>query len=54
MGAVFKISFEYFHSFEEYMNRFDHNIYTFMLDAQESLQNVNVKKRQSLFIGIWQ
>ncbi|NMA86067.1 MAG: TrmH family RNA methyltransferase [Tissierellia bacterium] len=44
MGAVFKISFEYFHSFEEYMNRFDHNIYTFMLDAQESLQNVNVKK----------
>lgn len=44
MGASFKISFEYFDSFQQYMNNFDHNIYTFMLDAQESLKNINIKK----------
>jgi TrmH family RNA methyltransferase len=44
MGATFKISFEYFDSFEEYMMSFNHNIYTFMLDAKESLYDVNIKK----------
>lgn len=44
MGAAFKISFEYFDSFEQYMASFNHNIYTFMLDAKESLYDVNIKK----------
>ena len=53
MGAIFKISFEYFDSFEEYMNEFDHNIYTFMLDAKETLPNIKVNKNRpfSLVFG---
>lgn len=53
MGAAFKISFEYFHSFEEYMNEFDNDIYTFMLDAKEALPNIKVNKNRpfSLVFG---
>ena len=53
MGAIFKISFEYFDSFEEYMKCFDHNIYTFMLDAKETLPNIKVNKNRpfSLVFG---
>lgn len=53
MGAVFKISFEYFDSFEEYMNEFDNYIYTFMLDAKETLPNIKVNKNRpfSLVFG---
>lgn len=53
MGAAFKISFKYFYSFEEYMNEFDNDIYTFMLDAKEALPNIKVNKNRpfSLVFG---
>lgn len=40
MGAVFKLSFQYFDNFNDYMNLFNHDIYTFMLNAKESLPTV--------------
>ncbi|MDQ2088259.1 TrmH family RNA methyltransferase [Herbivorax sp. ANBcel31] len=40
MGAIFNIDFQYFNSFEDYLNCFKHhNIFTFMLDGQCSLQD---------------
>lgn len=54
MGAIFSISFEYFNSLEEYIQKFKiHNIYTFMLNAKKTLHNVDVNYEQpfSLVFG---
>ncbi len=42
MGALFRLSFQYFDSFSEYMNSFNHDIYTFMLNAKETLHSVRI------------
>ena len=44
MGAVFKINFSYFDSFENYIRKFpNHQLYTFMLDGKTELKNVDHK-----------
>lgn len=42
MGAVFKISFKYYDSFEDYMKAFNHQIFTFMLNAKMKLHDVSL------------
>lgn len=42
MGAVFNVNFQYFDSFEDYLNFFKHHeVFTFMLDGKYSLQDFN-------------
>ncbi|HHX18367.1 MAG TPA: TrmH family RNA methyltransferase [Clostridium sp.] len=42
MGAIFNINFQYFNSFEDYLNSFKHHeVFTFMLDGKYSLQDFN-------------
>lgn len=42
MGAVFKIRYQYFDSFEDYKKMFSkNNIYPFMLNAKHSLENAS-------------
>lgn len=42
MGAVFRINFKYFDEFNDYYKLIkNHKIYTFMLDGEKSLKNVN-------------
>lgn len=49
MGAVFNINFQYFNSFEDYLNCFKHHeIFTFMLDGKYSLQDFD-KNNKSLY-----
>lgn len=42
MGAVFRIGFKYYESFEDYMKSFEHQIFTFMLNAKMSLHDVSL------------
>lgn len=53
MGAMFKLSFQYFDDFYSYSKIYDHDIYTFMLDAKKSLHDikVNTDKPYSLVFG---
>ena len=53
MGAAFKIAFQYFDSIDSYLNTYNHDIYTFMLNAKESLHNVHIDSRKpfSLVFG---
>ncbi len=51
-GAVFKINFKYFNSTNEYLNEFkDHNIYTFMLNGENTLGNIKFDTPLSLMFG---
>ena len=39
MGALFRVNYKYYDDFEDYMHDFpEHQIYTFMLDADEKLE----------------
>ncbi len=52
MGGFFKINFEYFDSFEDYMDRFEtHNLYSFMLDAKSELHKVKFNAPFSMIFG---
>ncbi|SCG84058.1 RNA methyltransferase, TrmH family [Proteiniborus sp. DW1] len=42
MGAVFRISFQYFEDFNNYQTTYSNDIYTFMLNAKKSLPEVEV------------
>ncbi|RXZ81000.1 TrmH family RNA methyltransferase [Paenibacillaceae bacterium] len=42
MGSFFKMSIQYFDSFQEYMTRYFNEIYTFRLNAQTTLNNVKI------------
>lgn len=45
MGSIFKINFQYYDSFELYMNNFKkHQIFTFMLNGKETLQDMKIDK----------
>jgi len=42
MGAVFRINFKYYDNFNDYKTSFEkHKLYTFMLDGEKSLKDVN-------------
>lgn len=53
MGAFFRLRFQYFDDFETYMKSFDHDIYTFMLNAKETIHTVKPAKNKpfSLVFG---
>ena len=54
MGAIFKINFKYYDSFDEYYNNFiKHKFYTFMLNVAISLKEVNhdISESFSLIFG---
>lgn len=52
MRAFFLIRFSFYSSFEEYLkDNSDHNIYPFMLDGKERLQNVKKQELYSLVFG---
>lgn len=42
MGALFRINYKYYDNFNDYMKTFtNHKIYTFMLDGEASLKDIN-------------
>lgn len=53
MGAMFKISFQYFDDFNSYQAAYSNDIYTFMLNAKKSLPEVEVDRNRpfSLVFG---
>lgn len=53
MGAMFRLSFQYFEDFDSYQTTYSNDIYTFMLNAKKSLPNVKVdtNKPFSLVFG---
>jgi TrmH family RNA methyltransferase len=54
MGALFKINFQYYDSFKDYRDSFkEHRIFTFMLGADNSIEDVEVEhgQRFSLVFG---
>ncbi|WP_352419160.1 TrmH family RNA methyltransferase [Proteiniborus sp.] len=53
MGAVFKLSFQYFDDFNSYSNTYKNDIYTFMLNAKKSLPEIHtdLNKHFSLVFG---
>lgn len=40
MGAIFKLRFSFFSSLEEYIQQFDHHIFSFRLNARDRVENV--------------
>lgn len=52
MGAFFQIRFQYFESFEDYMDRFSsHALYPFMLQNAADMRSVELKAPYSLIFG---
>lgn len=52
MGAIFRINFRYFNTIEEYLEKYSkRNIYPFMLDGAENIQEVEFKEPMSLIHG---
>jgi TrmH family RNA methyltransferase len=51
MGAVFRLSFEYFDSFGDYRDNFGHNLYPLMTNGRESIDRVRFKPPFALIFG---
>lgn len=54
MGSIFKINIQYFENFQEYMNAFNNEIYTFRLDGKTELNNnieINKSRPYTLVFG---
>lgn len=51
MGALFRIRFQYFQSFGEYLNKFDNQIYTFMTNAKHTLPEIKFEAPYALVFG---
>ena len=51
MGAIFHMNFEYFDSFNDYLKRFNNNIYTFMLQSNNNLKDVKFIEPFTLTFG---
>lgn len=51
MGALYKINFQYFNSFDDYMKKYKKNIYTFMTNGESSLSNISFEEPYSLVFG---
>ncbi|HYP39247.1 MAG TPA: TrmH family RNA methyltransferase [Chloroflexia bacterium] len=51
MGALFKLSFEYFDSFTNYQSRFPHQLYPFMTDGKAALDKTSFTAPFTLIFG---
>ena len=52
MGAVFRLNFQYFESFEEYLKAVEkRDVFTFMLDGAKHLDKIEVTNKYSLVFG---
>lgn len=52
MGALFKINFEYFKSWEEYTEKYpSRNVYPFLLEGSREIREIEFKKPISLVFG---
>lgn len=52
MGSLFHINFQHFETFDEYLKTFaKHNLYMFMIQDSEDIENVNFKKPYALIFG---
>lgn len=52
MGAIFKVNIEIFDNFEEYREKFENEIYAFLLNEKATpLKNVKIKKTFTLLFG---
>jgi len=51
MGAIFRISFEYFDTFDAYKQRFEHNLYPFMTGGEMSLDEARFANPFTLVFG---
>lgn len=51
MGALFKIRFEYFDSFDDYKQRFSNKLYTFRTNAVDEIDKCVFKKPYALIFG---
>lgn len=51
MGATFQISFQYFNSIHDYMQAFDNNLYTFMINGKTTLDKIDFKEPFSAIFG---
>ncbi|MDI9540967.1 MAG: TrmH family RNA methyltransferase [Bacillota bacterium] len=52
MGALFRVNFQYFDSFEQYLQSIEErDIFTFMLDGAEQLDKIKIPEKYSLVFG---
>ncbi|HEX9989126.1 MAG TPA: TrmH family RNA methyltransferase [Chloroflexia bacterium] len=51
MGALFKLSFEYFDSFGDYRTKFTHQLYPFMTNGKTTLEAANFTPPFTLIFG---
>jgi TrmH family RNA methyltransferase len=51
MGAIFRLSFEYFDSFDDYRSRFAHNLYPLMTDGRAPIDRVRFEPPVALIFG---
>lgn len=51
MGAIFRISFQYFGSIEHYINIFDNNLYPFMTNGKITLDEISFQQPFSIIFG---
>jgi TrmH family RNA methyltransferase len=51
MGALFKLNFEYFETFGDYESRFNNNLYTFRIDANDLIGTGKFDRPFSLIFG---
>jgi RNA methyltransferase, TrmH family len=51
MGAIFRLSFEYFASFSDYHARFSRNLYPLMTDGKTALDDARFEPPYSLIFG---
>jgi TrmH family RNA methyltransferase len=52
MGALFRINFKHFDNIQEYVSKYsNHNLYSFMLDGEKDIRDVEFKKPLSLIQG---
>jgi RNA methyltransferase, TrmH family len=51
MGSIFGLSFEYFENFENYMERFNHNLYLFMTGGDQRIDHIKANPPFALVFG---
>lgn len=51
MGSLFSLSVEYFECFENYAERFEHNLYLFMTGVNKQIDSINANLPFSLVFG---
>jgi len=51
MGSLFGLSIEYFDCFEDYLERFNHNLYLFMSKGNKRIDSIKINSPFSLVLG---